>query len=769
MIAKVLVDLRTKEVDMLFDYIIPKHLEIEKGMRVYVPFGHLMRLGFVIDIVTDSSYLNLKEISEVLDITPSITEESFLYLDYINKTNNSLLIDNIRTIVPNELFIDYKQILTVKDKSLLEESIALLFGNSNELIYTKNLRDNNSLIKKLIKENIIEVKREYSKRAKDKIISAIYYNKDANYPKAINYKDLTDYVKENEGLIKSDIVKAGFSISAINTLIKHEVLYIKEINEVRNASYKNKNLVDSHKLNKEQQLIYDEVTNNLDKNNIYLLSGITGSGKTEVYINILKEVIRRNKTVLYLVPEISLVAPTANYLKSRDICNVTYYHSNITRGERFDAWNQVLDGKASLIVGTRSSVFLPIDNIGLIIVDEEHDSSYLQKSDVYYDAIDILKIKAKYHSIPILLASATPRVSSMYYAKNNEYKLLELKNRATSQSLPKISFVDMKQELREGNVSIFSKELNEKIKNRLNKNEQTILLYNRKGYANFVLCRNCGYTPKCPSCDVALTYYKDENLLKCSYCDHKQEFKKVCDTCKSTKIDQIGMGIDQVYDRVKKTYPEARVLKMDQNSTKYKGSHEQIWSDFLEHKYDILVGTKMISKGLDFPKVTLVGILMADLELKSPTYLANEETYNLLTQMVGRSGRHMSGEAVIQGYNLDHYAISMVNKSYDEFYERAIKDRLALKYEPFYKVVQIIIANESYLNSYKDAISIKKELSDSFEVILGPSEPYIKYVRGNYRFVLTIKAKKIDYELIQETIKKYNESKITFLNVVDAI
>lgn len=772
MYAKVLIDLKVDTLNKLFDYIIPLNMidDLKIGMRVVVPFGSQKRLGFVIDIIDESKVAN-REIIEVLDIKPTINKELFLYIDYLKKTNYTLLINILETILPKELFLKYDTTLTLnKDINVLSNNLKSYFKNKEKVKYTKELNTYKKEIEKLIDENILTLNKEYEQVGRAKKIKAIYYNENhPPYSRINNYKDLINFVKENEGLIRAEISKNNFSLSSINTLIKNEVFIIKEELEYRDITFKDTKKIEKHTLNKEQKDAFNKVKENINKNEIFLLKGITGSGKTEVYMHLINEVLNNKKKVLYLVPEISLIAPTVNYLKSRFDINITHYNSRLSKGERFDAWQKINKDEAKIIVGTRSSVFLPINDLGIIIVDEEHDNSYNQTERVKYSLIDMLKIKSKYYNIPVILGSATPKITSMYKALNNEYKLLKLTKRATNKPLPKIYFADMKEEMVNGNLSIFSKILKEKINERLKKNEQIILMYNRKGYANFSLCRECGFVKKCKSCDISLTYYKEDNTLRCSYCNYKEERKNVCESCGSSKVGLVGLGVEQVYDLVKKEFKNSKVLLMDQKSTRFKGAHEQIWLDFKEHKYDILVGTQMISKGLDFKNVTLVGILMADLELKSPNYLASEHTYNLLTQMVGRSGRKIEGEAVIQGYDLNHPSIKLIDKPFNEFYKEAIYQREISKYEPFYKMVQILISNESYLKSYQDALNIKKELKSKDTICLGPSEPIIKYIKGEYRFVITIKAKKIDYSKIFKTINKYNNSKIEFLNIPEVL
>lgn len=775
MFAKVLVDIKIKSLNKLFDYKIPNDMinDIKVGMRVIVPFGEQERLGFVIGLTNESS-LASKSIIELLDIVPTINKESFHYIDYLMSTNKTLLINVLETILPSELFIKYDQYLLLNNKdnfNKLSNNLKELFNNKNEIKYTNNLKKYNNEIKKLINDNILTLDKRYEQKGKRKVVDLIYYNKmHASYKNINRYTNLIDYVKNNNGLTRKEITNKNFSLSSVNTLIKHGVFYISKEEVYRDINFIETNKIKEHTLNNEQLKAYNGIKENFNTKNKILLYGITGSGKTEVYMHLIKDVLKENKKVLYLVPEITLVAPTVNYFKSRFNTEITHYNSNLSKGERYDSWLKIINDEAKIIVGTRSSSFLPINNLGLIIVDEEHDNSYNQTERVQYSLIDILNIKSNLNNAPVLLGSATPKITTMYKALNKEYKLFKLKNRATNKPLPKIHFVDMKNELKEGNTTIFSKLLKSKITEKLNKNEQVILLYNRKGYSSFILCRSCGNVNKCPNCDISLTYYKEDNTLRCSYCNHSEQRVDICRVCGSNKVGEVGLGIEQIYEITKKVFKDHKVLLMDQRSTRTKGSHEKKWLDFKNKKYDILVGTQMISKGLDFSDVTLVGILMADLELSSPNYLASEHTYNLLTQMVGRSGRKLDGEAVIQSYKLDAPAIKLIDKSYEEFYKDAIYQREILKYEPFYNMSQILVKNKSYLKAYTDAFKLKKRLELFDKIVLGPTEPVIRYIKGEYRFIITIKDKELNYSKIFNEINNLvTDSEINFIKIPEII
>ncbi|MDY0277453.1 MAG: primosomal protein N' [Acholeplasma sp.] len=769
MIAQVLIDINIDSLNRLFDYIVPINDEenIKVGMRVIVPFGEQIRLGYVFNI-TDESLEATKELIEVLDIAPSITEESLLYVEYLKNRNRRNLIDVIKTVLPKELFVKYQQKITILKKENLSDDLLALFGDRDTIVYTnKTLKPFRNEINRLIKNNSLEVTRLFETRAKVKTKQAIKYNVNNKYDKLEKYEDLIGFVSESGNLSKSEIVEEGFSLSSINTLIKYGVFFVEEVIVDRKVSFIDRQFVEEHVLNQEQKNAVRNINLDLNGNNIFLLKGVTGSGKTEVYMQVMKEVLKNKKNILYLVPEVNMVPLLMRQLKSRFSFEITHYNSGLSAGKRLDSWQRIVNDEARIIVGTRSSVFLPIANLGLIVIDEEHDESYIQDQGVTFDATQIAILKSKYHNCPVILGSATPKVNSMYYAKIKEYTLLELKKRINNIEEPKIHLIDMKEELKSGNTSIYSKFLYDRINDRINKKEQTIVLYNRKGYAPFVTCRTCGNTPKCPHCDVNLTYYQDDKTLRCHYCSYKEEYKETCNTCGSNTLRPIGYGLDRVFDVTKKTFKKARVLKIDANSVSRQHSFEKMWLDFQKNEYDILVGTKMISKGLDLPNVTLSAVLMADLELKIPTYLASERAYNILMQTVGRSGRNLKGEAVIQGYDLDNYAIESVTKNYDKFYNEAIYYRKISKYEPFYKVVQIVVTNESFLRAYQDALKIKKQLEMKYEIVLGPVESIIKFVNNQFRFFITIKDQNLNIsKKIIEFLNVFNsDSNIDFYDI----
>ncbi len=752
MYAKVIIDIKHQEVNRLFDYIVPQKFEdfLAKGMRVMVPFGSNERMGIVIEL-TEKSDDATKSIIEVLDVLPTLDEEQFLLIDELSKNNHALFQKIIETVIPNERLMSYQKVAILKKDEEISSELKPFFNKKGLWRLKKKDQIYQHKLTYAKRKGIIEIETIIKEKTSIKYETCYQYNHSHTYAQFKDDMDLKTLFSDEMNVSKNTLIEHGYSVSRINTLVKHEVIipFKKELKrEIKHGFDLDRKPI---KLNNEQEVAVNQIYQSLEQNKIFLLKGITASGKTEVYLNAIQKVINNNKQVLFLVPEIALISPMAQYLKSR-FDHVFIYHSGLSKGERFDQLRSISAHQNSIVLGTRNASFLPLDHLGLIIMDEEHDDLYQIDEGIMYHVRDILKFRAKYHHIPLILGSATPSILSMYQAEQKKYQLLELNKRATQTALPTIHFVDMKEELRNKNTTIFSNQLKEAIQKRLEKKEQVMLLYNRKGHAPFVLCRQCGNVPKCPHCDVSLTYYKDNNMLKCHYCGYEKPFSQSCEVCNAQAVKEMGIGIDYVYQVLKKTFPNAKVLRLDASVTKTKGSHESIWMNFQDEKADILLGTQMISKGLDFKHVTLVGVLMADLTLSVPSFMAYEKTYQLLTQITGRSGRYEQGEAIIQGYKIEHFAIQSITKPYEVFYKEALHQRKLLGYEPFNQTAQILISGQSYLKTYQKAFLLKKKLEHEQIDALGPSQALIKKIKDEYRFTITIKTKEIKTNILFKTI-----------------
>ena len=554
------------------------------------------------------------------------------------------------------------------------------------------------------------------------------------------------YLKKQDDVYKRDLVNdlkvAQSTLKSLiekKAIIEYSIETYRTIDSIYGAT--KKDII----LNPEQVRVYEEINKDMDRYQVFLLHGVTGSGKTEIYLNIIEDVLAKGKEAIMLVPEISLTPMMVSRFRGRFGDKVAMLHSALSIGEKYDEWRKIRRKEVSVVVGARSAIFAPFTNLGIIIIDEEHTDSYKQESSPMYHAKDVAKERSKYYNIPLLLGSATPSVESHYNAINGEYKLLEMKYRANKARMPEVYVEDMRNEFQGGNRSIFSKRLDELIKDRLAKKEQIILLLNRRGHSTFVMCRNCGEVIMCPNCDISLTYHEKTDSLKCHYCGHDEPNPLSCPRCGSTYIRYMGIGTEKVEEFVHKRFPKAHIIRMDTDTTNFKGAHEKLLYEF-EHNGDILLGTQMIAKGLDFPKVSLVGVIAADMSLSLPDYKAIEKTFQLLTQVSGRAGRHdIIGEVVIQTYNPDHYAINFAkNHDYHAFYQTEMEIRKIAGYTPYNQLVQIIISDKNVRNvlriGTRIVMRLRKELEDDI-IILGPVLPKIARINNYYRAQIIIKYK----------------------------
>lgn len=754
MFAKVVIDIKHEEVNQLYDYIVPESFQdfLVRGMRVIVPFGlsSSPRLGIVIE-TTDQSLSATKEILEVLDAVPVIDDEIFYMLKEMAQGSLELISALYQTAIPTELLVSYQKVVKLINKDKIPLDLNPFFNTRGVWRLKKKDQIYYHRIRRLKEQKVIDIETVIREKKTEKKEAYYRYNQEHNYPRITKYPMLDEQTLSKEELQKEDLLQLGLTDSMINTLVKHDVLrkYLKdvmrEIEHVYPLESKQITLTD------EQAKAVHEITHQ-KKHSCFLLKGITGSGKTEVYLEAIQHHIAKKQSVLLLVPEIQQIPQMAMRIQSR-FKDLIIYHSSLSKGERYDQYRKLINSDVSIVLGTRSALFLPIKQLSLIIIDEEHDESYIQKEGVFYDARELLIARAKYLDIPIVFGSATPSIEAMYKAKKKTYHLLELTKRPFDLELPKVTFVDMKEELKAKHLSIFSRPLLKAIEDRLAKKEQTILFLNRKGYAPFVMCRACGDVPHCPNCDISLAFYKDKKILKCPYCGYEVAYQGECRVCHEPKVREVGIGIEYVHEQLHKQIPKAKVIRMDQSSTKTKLAHEILWHDFKEEKADILIGTQMVTKGLDFPKVTLVGILMSDMLLKIPSYQSSEKAYMTLMQAIGRSGRNLDGEAIIQGYDLSHFAIKSIEKGYDFFYKEAIYQRKLLGYQPFNKTSQILFSGSQFLKTYQVAFLMKRKCVELGFEVLGPSQALIKRIKDNYRFTLTLKYQdqpmKPLYDLIQ--------------------
>lgn len=698
MYALVLVEIGVKNVDKYFTYHIPDNLEdkINIGIRVKVPFNTREISGFVIQIINeieDNNY-EVKDILEVIDNEEVLNLELLKLGEYISSKTLCSMITAYQTMLPKALKANHKVAMKPKNEviAVLNKDISEIYEYISICSYKKQVE----ILKSIIENGSV------------KVISS-------------NISSITSLA--NKGLIKT---------------------LSREVYRYNDKAIENKHTVF---LNEEQSKVVKEVIDNLNTNNTYLLKGVTGSGKTEVYMHIIKEVIDRGMQAIMLVPEISLTPQIVSRFRQRFNDEVAVLHSGLSDGERYDEYRKIKKGLVKIVVGARSAIFSPFQNLGVIIIDEEQVTSYKQENNPKYHTRDVALFRCKYHNCPLVLGSATPSLESYARAKKGVYKLLTLNKRANNKLMPEIRIVDMKKEIR-NNYHNISLELENAIKEKLDKKEQIIILLNRRGYSSMLTCKDCGEVIKCPNCDISLTYHKTSNTLRCHYCGYGTKVQDRCPSCYGKSLTMYGLGTEKLEEELVKKF-NARVVRMDLDTTTSKKAHSKIIKDFLEQKYDILVGTQMIAKGLDFPNVTLVGVINADASLNIPDFRSSEYTYQLLSQVSGRSGRDKKeGIVIIQTLNPEHYSIKYAkDHDYDGFFNYEMRIRKKLGYPPYYYLTLIKILSRDYQLCMKEANKVGEFLRKNLPsdvIVLGPSIASTFKVNNIYHFQCIIKYKKED-------------------------
>ncbi len=765
MIAKVIVDVASKSVDYKFDYLIPERLVsvIQPGIRVVVPFGPRTIQGYVMEVATQpDSKLDiskLKSIIEVKDIKPELTPELIALSEWMSTTHVIKRISMLEVMLPSAIKAKYKKAFMLKDDTELTSEIVERF-DKNGFYFYKDAQKNNDIatLMSLLQAGIIEEKTILSQNVTKKTKRAVRiidgFNTDevlAKLEKVIKQYDLYAFLTEEQHktIFLSDIEDMGFSKSSLDGLVKKG--YVEKYDAIiERDPFKDRVFEQESKrqLTTDQQRAYAAINEKIvnQEQATFLLHGVTGSGKTEVYLQTIEDVLNQGKQAMMLVPEIALTPQMVLRFKRRFGDDVAVLHSGLSNGERYDEWQKIRDGRAQVSVGARSSVFAPFKNLGLIIIDEEHESTYKQEDYPRYHAREIAQWRSEYHHCPVILGSATPCLESYARAEKGVYHLLSLPNRVNQQALPDIDIVDMRTELSEGNRSMFSKDLREAIQLRLDRQEQVVLFLNRRGYASFMLCRDCGYVPQCPNCDISLTYHKTTDLLKCHYCGYQETPPNKCPNCESEHIRQVGTGTQKVEELLQQEFEGARIIRMDVDTTSKKGAHEKLLTEFEKGNGDILLGTQMIAKGLDYPNITLVGVLNADTMLNLPDFRASERTYQLLTQVAGRAGRHeKAGQVIIQTYNPDHYSILDVQKNdYLTFYHQEMEYRKLGKYPPYYYLINFTISHKEMKKVMEASQHVHKILLQHLTekaLVLGPSPAALARINNEFRFQILVKYK----------------------------
>ncbi|MBD8134090.1 primosomal protein N' [Bacillus sp. CFBP 13597] len=765
-IASVIVDVPAKQTDREFDYRIPEKWNqvIKPGMRVIVPFGPRMVQGFVTGLKAKSDFAKLRFIKEPMDLEPIINDELLQLGDWLTKEAMCFKISALQAMLPAAMKAKYEKVIKVVEdkKDQLPPSIQNLFGKNDSLSWKDVIEGENApLVQKEMQNGNLELEYNVKNRLNKKTVRVIKSllspmelkeMASAISSHAKKQQELLQYFIEHQEPIplKELLELMNTSSGTVKSLVSKGALAEMD-QEVYRDPYENRVFEKSipFTLTAEQTAALKPIQEKIhhDEHDVFLLYGVTGSGKTEVYLQAIASVIEKGKEAIMLVPEISLTPQTVKRFKERFGEQVAVMHSGLSVGEKYDEWRKIHRKEVKVVVGARSAVFAPFESLGLVIIDEEHESSYKQEETPRYHARDVAIERAKSYGCPVILGSATPTLESFARAKKNVYKLLTLSQRMNKNALPAVDIVDMREELRTGNRSMFSELLFTKLKDRLEKGEQTVLMLNKRGHSSFVMCRSCGLVINCPNCDISLTYHRFNDIMKCHYCGFEEGMPSVCPGCESEHIRFFGTGTQKVEEELAKILPEARVIRMDVDTTSKKGSHERLLNAFGEGKADILLGTQMIAKGLDFPNITLVGVLSADTMLHLPDFRSSEKTFQLLTQVSGRAGRHqLPGEVVIQTYTPEHYSIELsALQDYDAFYEREMYLRRQSHYPPYYYVVLITVSHEDLMKTVSVTEKITNYLGSRLNrdsVVLGPVASPISRINNRYRYQCLIKYKR---------------------------
>lgn len=706
--ASIVVDLPTRKVDRPFDYSIPENYRgrVNIGSHVLVPFASRLIEGFVIQLKDKTEIKQTKTISRLLHDFPLFDQKMLTVMHWISQYYQAMLINVIKTVIPTGIVGNKVQ---VKTQRLVKLNVSQ-------------------------REGLAWIEQNRNKAPKQvEILTSLLANSE-------------------EGVLAAELLKTSqASYGSLQGLLTKGLITYEEISVQRNpylaSSYQQSK---PFRPNFHQDQAINQIRDLLKKGETatVLLKGVTGSGKTEVYLQTIAYALERGQDVIVLVPEIALTPQTVERFKSRFGERVAVWHSQLSLGERFDEWRRIHRGEVKIVVGVRSAIFAPFQNLGLIILDEEHETTYKQTEQVRYHARDVALKRAELERAVTVLGSATPAIESNYHAVVGDYQLISLPSRVNQTPLPPVEIIDMRRELKQGNRTIFSQRLDQEIKNRLNQKKQVILFLNRRGYSNFVLCRECGYVIRCQNCDVSLTYHAKTNQLQCHYCDYHERPPSHCANCGSSLIKHLGIGTEQVEEYARQRYPEAQIARMDVDTTKRKGAHDRILQAFRDRQYDILIGTQMISKGHDFPEVTLVGVIIADTALHFPDFRSGERTFQLLTQVAGRTGRGAEpGEVIVQTYSPEHYSIKAAkDHDYDLFFHEELAYRQEIFQPPFSRLINIILLDESETLVIEEAHRLAHlflaRLSDPLSIeLLGPAPAPLSKVRGRFRWQIILKSK----------------------------
>ena len=758
-IAKIIVDVPLMQTDQPYSYRIPEEFlgMLEVGMRVHVPFGKGNRLiqGIVLGLESQSdeeeANQDLKDIAEVLDFSPVLTQEQLWLAEELRKSVFSYKISILKAMLPGFLNSSYDKILYPLE-GLSQEDRERLFGSEDSLAFSSLDLGKQAEMMRLTRKGLLGL--EYQAIDQKKVKTQSWYEvnlaqlEDVEISARAKKKlELRDYLLSHPESASLASLLDSYSREQVNFFVEQGAVTIVQKEVQRSAAYfEGIEASQPLELNPEQRQARDAVVSSIGSHHPpFLLQGITGSGKTEVYLQIIQGALDKGKTAILLVPEISLTPQMTERFIARFGEKVAILHSGLSNGEKYDEWRKVERGDAQVVVGARSAIFAPLKNLGVMIIDEEHEATYKQDSNPRYHAREVAILRAQYNQAALVLGSATPSLESRARAGKGVYQHLRLTQRANPLArIPEVQVIDFRDYIGQNETSNFTPPLLEAIQDRLVKKEQAVLMLNRRGYSSFVMCRECGTVDTCPNCDISLTLHMDTKTMNCHYCGFSKGIPQVCPNCKSHSIRYYGTGTQKAYDELAELFPQARILRMDVDTTRKKGSHQALLDQFGRGEADILLGTQMIAKGLDFPNVTLVGVLNADTALNLPDFRSSERTFQLLTQVAGRAGRaEKAGQVLIQSYNPQHYAIRFAkDQDYEGFYAYEMGIRRQLGYPPYYFTIGITLSHKKEEEVVKRAYEVMNILRSGLSEtsnILGPTPKPIARTHNLYHYQILIK------------------------------
>ncbi len=701
MFAEIIIDQDAKALDRVFEYIIPDYLNLSVGMRVYIPFGKRIMQGYVIKIKDNCNYdrSKLKEIISKIEDFSAIKKEMLELMQFMAEKNHLKLASILRLFLPAEM---------------REGKVKELFKTFYSLV------------------NGAEIKLSKAAKKQEEIVNLLSGGRVAAVELAEKYGYAPLKALREKGYIK------------------------KEVEEVKRSPFVILNGDKRVELNDCQKKAIETII----EDKTYLLHGVTGSGKTEIYMNLIERTLENGKNAIMLVPEISLTPQIMSNFKGRFGEAVALLHSGLSAGERFDEWKRLFSGEAKIAIGARSAIFAPLENLGMIIIDEEHESSYISESNPRYDTHDVAEFRARYNSCPLVLGSATPSIENYQRAVDGEIQLIELPVRANGKAMPPVQIVDMMEELRRGNSGIFSNQLIADLYNVVSNKKQAMIFINRRGFSSFMKCKECGYIAKCSDCDVSLVYHKEDNRLKCHYCGKQYKYLARCPSCHSEHVKYGAVGTQQIVAKLQELFPNVKILRMDNDTTSTKNAHQKILNEFKVTKPSILVGTQMIAKGHDFEDVILVGIVDADQSLYQSDYRSTEKTFQLITQVAGRAGRSVNdGKVVLQTYSPRHYVYKFAsNYDYKGFYRKEINIRQTAQFPPYSRILRILFSDfdENHVREllkmcYTD-IEKLRQVYKSDIIYLDAMKSPIKRIQDKYRYQIMARFKLENADKIEKEI-----------------